>query len=164
MRIMSEKNSDIKKAAMAIVESQHVMTIASAGDESPWAAPVYYIFYKGSFYFFSKPDSRHIRDTVNGKKAAASIHENASGWADIRGIQMSGVVLAAGINRDSGNAFKHYIKRFNFISEIKNAASLINDIGSLESAFKVKFYKLTPETLFYLDNSIRFGFKESVYL
>ena len=164
MQIMSEKNPDIKQAAMAIIESQHVMTIASADNGSPWAAPVYYIFYDGSFYFFSKPDSRHITDTMNKGKAAASIHADSSGWADIRGIQMSGVISAAGINRTSGNAFKNYIKRFNFISEIKNVASSAKDIGSLESAFKVKFYKLTPLSLYYLDNSIRFGFRETVFL
>ena len=161
---MPEKQPDLKKASFEIINSQHVMTIASACNGIPWSAPVYYIFFEGSFYFFSKPTSRHIMDALNTKKAAASIHSESSGWADIRGLQFAGEISTSGINTSSGKAFSLYIKKFNFINDIKTTASSIKDILSLESAFKVKFYRLKPETVYYLDNSISFGFKERVIL
>ncbi len=159
---MTESTPDIKKNALEIINAQHVMTIASSDNDAPWSAPVYYIFDKGLFYFFSKPSSRHIEDSLKTGKAAASLHSDSFGWSDICGLQMSGSISATGINPKSGKAFNTFIKRFKFISEIKNAVSDIKDIASLESAFRVKFYNFKPETVYYLDNSIRFGFKEKV--
>ncbi len=161
---MPDNQSDIKKAALDIIDMQQVITIATSDNGVPWAAPVYYIFYDGLFYFFSKPDSRHIADSLNTGKSAASIHSESSGWADIRGVQMEGVISAVGINKSSGIAFSRYIKKFNFIKEIKQSGASIKDLSSLESTFKVKFYKLKPDTAYYIDNSIRFGFRERVRL
>ena len=153
---------DIKKIAIEFINTQHIMTIATSDNQSPWAAPLYYIFHGSAFYFFSKSSSKHITDALKTKKAAASIHFQSTGWADIRGIQMTGKISDTGINKKSGLAFNAYLKKFDFIGEIKTAVTLINDITSVESAFKVKFYKFTPELIYYLDNNIEFGFKEVV--
>ncbi len=75
---------------------------------------------------------------------------------------MTGKISDTGINKKSGLAFKAYLKKFDFIGEIKTTAASIKDIGSLESVFKVKFYKFTPEIIYYLDNSVAFGFKEII--
>ncbi len=161
---MSEHHLDIKKAAIEIVNSHHILTIASFDTNTPWSSPVYYQFYDGEFYFFSKKQSRHIEDSLKTGNAAASLHADSTGWSEIRGVQMSGHIQKAGINTSSGRAFNAYIKTFNFISEIKNAATSVKDIASVENAFKVTFYKFVPESVYYIDNSIRFGFREEVSL
>ncbi len=156
---MLKTEHNIKKNAMEFIKTQHIMTIASSDNHSPWAAPLYYIFHGSEFYFFSILSSKHITDALKTKKAAASIHFQSFGWADIRGIQMTGRVSDTGISKKSGLAFKAYLKKFDFIGEIKTDVASIIDIASLESVFKVKFYKFTPEIIYYLDNSIEFGFK-----
>lgn len=140
------------------------MTIASSDNYLPWAAPVYYIYKQAEFYFFSKASSRHIKNTAKSNKAAASIHFNSYGWKDIKGLQMEGTIQAAGINPKSASALNSYIKKFNFTDEIKKSSTPLKDLVSFESAFKVNFYKFIPATVYYLDNSIRFGLREIVVL
>lgn len=139
------------------------MTIASSEADSPWAAPVYYIFDDSEFYFFSKPSSRHITEALKTHKAGVSIHFQSSGWSDIRGVQMAGSISTAGISKKSASAFNVYLKKFDFIGAIKKSAA-IKDIVSAESVFKVKFYKFTPDEVYYLDNNIKFGFKEKIII
>ena len=155
---------DLQKAALDIIDAQKIMTIATSASDSPWAAPVYYIYHKNAFYFFSKETSRHITAALNTEKAAVSIFFDSSSWSDIRGLQMEGRIKASGIASESGHAFNAYIKKYNFISDIKNAASSKDDIVSIEAAFNVKFYKFTPTFVYYTDNSIRYGFREKVDL
>lgn len=153
--------NNIKKRAIEFIESQHIMTLATFEKESPWSAPVYYIYCDNNFYFFSNPVSQHITEALKVDMAAASIHFQSVGWSDIKGVQMSGTVSASGLGRQSALAFHRYMKKFDFIGEIKKTAA-VSDIASIESVFKVKFYKFIPETIDYQDNTIKFGFKERV--
>lgn len=154
-------SNDIKKRAITFIESQHIITLATSEKEFPWSAPVYYIYYDNNFYFFSNPASQHIREALMTNRAAASIHFQSIGWSEIKGVQMSGTVSASGLGSQSVSAFHHYMKKFDFIDEIKKTIA-IKDIASIESAFKVKFYKFIPETIDYQDNTIKFGFKERI--
>ena len=154
-------SDDIKKRASGFIESQHIMTLATSEKESPWSAPVYYIYCDNNFYFFSNPASQHITGALLNNRVAASIHFQSIGWSDIRGVQMSGTISASGLEKQSASAFNRYLKKFDFIGEIKKTV-IIKDIASIESAFKVKFYKFIPETIDYQDNTIKFGFKERI--
>lgn len=154
-------SNDIRKRAIEFIKSQHIMTLATSEKESPWSAPVYYIYCDNNFYFFSNPASQHITDALMTNMAAASIHFQSVGWSDIKGVQMSGTVSASGIGKQSASAFNRYLKKFDFIGEIKKSAA-VRDIAYVESAFKVKFYKFIPETIDYLDNTVKFGFKERI--
>lgn len=145
-----------------LIESQYTMTLATSSKGFPWSSPVYYIYLKPSFFFFSKPSSRHITDAMERNNAAASIYSNSSSWKDIRGVQMEGKIYKAGMNKDSAAAFKAYIKKFDFIKEL--SLSPVTNIMSIESAFKVRLYNFVPDTVYYLDNSIRFGFRETTKL
>ena len=64
---------EITRLALALACEQNTMTLATACDNSAWAAPVYYVFDKTAFFFFSDPDSRHIREALAGGQAAAAI-------------------------------------------------------------------------------------------
>lgn len=160
---MSKKQPDITATAIEFINGQHIMTMATTAGDSSWAAPLYYIFDGSEFYFFSKSSSRHISEALKANKVSASIHFQSSGWSDIKGIQMTGVVSSAGISNKSASAFNLYLNRFDFIGEIKKSAA-IRDIGAVESVFKVKFYKFTPEDVYYLDNTIKFGFKKTIVI
>lgn len=140
------------------IHSCHIMTLGTSDIKSVWTASVYYIYSESEFYFFSKATSRHIMNAEKTGMASGSIHHNPEGWADIKGIQMEGVISRGGYGEKSLQVFRAYMKRFPFVHEIMNRPFS----GSLENfteQFKVKWYRFVPEKMVYLDNAVRFGFR-----
>jgi len=85
-------SEDWREAALALIQDQSTLTLATAGEAGPWSAPVYYVCLDGRFYFFSSPESCHIRQAMASGGAAASLFHQAVSWQAIRGIQMTGTL------------------------------------------------------------------------
>jgi len=128
-----------------------------------WVAPVYYVFHKASFYFFSKPDSRHIEDALANNEASASIHPNVSSWQEIKGLQMSGIVKNARPGIKTLEALKKYLQKYPFTKEFFKVEQEL-DLKAFSERFKVKLYYFNPTLVYYVDNSIRFGFRQEIIL
>ncbi len=155
--ISPEKKQDYADVEK-FLDSCHIMTLGTSDSKSVWTAPVYYIYLDSRFYFFSKATSRHILNAKVSGMAAASIHNNPQGWADIEGVQMEGLITAAGGGEQSVRAFKAYLKRFSFVREIMHR-SFSGSLASFTEQFKVRWYTFIPEKMVYLDNSVKFGFR-----
>ncbi len=154
---------ELKHMALDLIDRISTMTLATATMDGAWSAPVYYVYRNGLFFFFSKPDSRHIQEALATGSAAASIHANADSWQQIRGVQMSGIVKKAGLGLNSIKAVRAYLKKFPFTKEFfKDEESM--KIEDFYSRFKVHFYYFEPGLVYYQDNQIRFGFREEVEL
>ena len=153
----------LKQLTLDLIDQTSAMTLATAAGNIAWAAPVYYIYHDRLFYFFSKPDSRHVLESLAGGQAAASIHAYADSWQHIRGIQMSGRIIKASLGVKSVLAVKAYLKKFPFTADFFQGESDINLEGFIKR-FKVNFYYFKPEMIYYQDNQIRFGFREIVDL
>ncbi|WP_300669813.1 pyridoxamine 5'-phosphate oxidase family protein [Desulfoluna sp.] len=141
--------------AVKLLNHAHIMTLATSCNGKPWAAAVYYVAYKGSLYFFSSPEARHILEG-EGEAAAATVHENPFHFQEIEGLQMEGEITKAGLTPTAMAAFSRYVKRFPFLKDLfalKNLGSLAGFLA----AGKPKWYRFTPETVLYLDNSEGFG-------
>jgi uncharacterized protein YhbP (UPF0306 family) len=156
-------DQELKKLAVALVHQQSTMTLATAGDNAAWAAPVYYVFYKGSFFFFSDPESRHIREALANDQAASVIYPVADTWQGIRGIQMSGRIRAVGASFTGIQAVRAYIEKFPFTKDFFEPGQAL-DLANFGKRFRVKLYRFDPHLVFYLDNQIRFGFREEIRL
>lgn len=154
----------MSKKALELLHAQHIITLATCDGTEPWASPLYYVLYGGSFYFFSDPESRHITHGMGEKTVAASVHDPSSGMSDIRGVQMGGTLSEGGFDLNSTAAYALYISRFSFIHDMAKTLSPLTSFSALEASFKVKWYKYTPHKVYYLDNSIRFGYREEVEL
>lgn len=179
-------DKQLQAAAMELIHTEHVITLAVAGNNQPWAAPVYYIYSGCCFWFFSSPASVHIKGAQPDGLAAASIYAASSGWKDIRGLQMTGTIKSSGSGAASIAAFAQYIRRFAFINELIGlpGSKQLNDrpgpepeasrkeahpeaglnIKALEKAFRVKWYRFMPARAFYTDNRLAFGHREMVEL
>lgn len=139
------------------------MALATAGDRQAWVAPVYYVFHSGAFYFFSDPQSRHIREALESHLAAATIYPQADTWKGIRGIQMSGCIRPTGVGLTAMTALGAYVAKYPFTREFFDPGQTM-DLENFSRRFKVKFYRLEPEVVYYLDNQIEFGFREKITL
>jgi hypothetical protein len=156
-------NRDLRKLAEEIINGQSTMTLATAKEGVAWAAPVYYVYLNSRFYFFSDPESRHIRESLENSQASAAIYGAASTWQKIRGIQMSGSIGAVSVGPGAVKIIRAYLKKFAFTTEFFESSQPL-DLAAFTKRFKVRLYTLEPSLIYYLDNSIRFGFREKVFL
>ncbi len=174
----SEQNDDNPgdsvhvSSAKALALSSKVMTIATCSEKGPWTAPVYYIFHNHCFYFFSSETARHIKDVFSYTRdggpldgqtsrvkgaAAVSIFEDADRFSGLKGLQMSGHVEKAGMTK-AVVAAADYIKKYRLPFFEKKALVLIKE------KFNAQFFQFAPEQVYYMDNTMGFGFRKKVNL
>jgi uncharacterized protein YhbP (UPF0306 family) len=134
----------------SFLDGQTTMTLAVADGDGPWAADVYYVLRDRAFCFFSSPESRHAIALERAPRAAATVHGAASGWRDIRGVQMSGTVEAF-TGGSAGPARQAYVEKFPF------AGRLLDMMRG-----KVRFYRFVPERILWIDNSSGLGKRREV--
>lgn len=152
---------ELRKKAEELISEQKTMTISTAHDNMPWAAPVYYFHRKFNFYFFSDPSSRHIREATESEKASAAIFHPASTWKEIRGIQMSGSIIHLSPGLEAIRAIRGYLQKFPFTGDFFDSGRAI-DLEAFVKRFHVRLYAFRPGLLYYQDNRIRFGFREEI--
>ena len=149
--------------ARQLVAEQSTLTLATASGNAAWAAPVYYVFVKSTFYFLSGPDSRHITEALQNGQAAAAVHAAASTWKEIKGLQMTGRIRAVKPGLEAVQVLRAYLKKYPFTTDFfKDNQSL--DLDTFAKRFGVKLYGFIPSLVYYLDNQIRFAFREEVTL
>ncbi len=154
---------ELTELAGRLVAEQTTMTLATAKKDVAWAAPVYYVFFKSGFYFLSDPESRHIQEALQGGQTSSAIHASAATWQEIRGLQMTGAIEPVGGGLEALQALKEYLKKYPFTKEFFGKSAAL-DLNSLGERFGVKLYKFVPALVYYLDNQIRFAFREVVKL
>lgn len=145
-----------KKKAAALADRGKVMALSTALDEVPWAAPVYYVFIRPDFYFFSNPLSRHITDALCSGRAACAIFENGKTTDDIRGLQMAGKIEPVESKTRMVSVIGLYVKKFDIIwSFIKNNGPVGPDF--FKSTFNARLYRFIPQRIFYMENQTGFS-------
>lgn len=137
--------------------SQKVMTLAVSWQGGAWSSPVYYLYWKKAFYFFSSTDSRHIRGSQQtGGRAGASIFVDALSFDEIQGIQMQGYIEHVKKNGKGLAAAAAYLKRF-AISHGK-----VDALTFIKQQYRASFYRFVPHGLIYMDNRVAMGFKKEL--
>jgi uncharacterized protein YhbP (UPF0306 family) len=149
--------------ARRLVDEQNTLTLATANGETAWAAPVYYVFVKSTFYFLSTPNSRHITEALRNNQASAAVHAEASTWQEIRGLQMSGRIRPVKPGLEAVQVLKAYLKKYPFTTEFFKENGPL-DLDTFAERFGVKLYGFIPSLVYYLDNQVRFAFREEVTL
>lgn len=153
--------SQLRDYALDLIDKQYTMTLSTALHDTPWAAPVYYVNLDLRFYFFSDPRSRHIQESQAANQAAAAIFHQSNTWREIRGVQMSGRITSLWPGLESLRALRAYLKKFPFTEEFFDSRDQL-DLEGFAKRFKVRFYCFRPDLVYYLDNRIRFSFRERV--
>jgi uncharacterized protein len=160
---MTPDAQELRKQAEELVRQVTTMTLSTVLRNGPWAAPVYFANRGFLFYFFSDPGSRHIQEGLESGQAAAAIYPQVSSWRDIRGIQMSGRLNAVHPGLEALKAVHAYLQKFPFTKEFFDPSQKI-DLEAFAGKFKVRLYVFRPALLYYMDNRIRFSFRESIPL
>ncbi len=143
-------------AALHYLASHHVMTVATWGEDGPWAAAVFYANRGTDLYFLSSPASRHGRNMAAHPRVAATVQEDYHDWRAIRGIQLEGKVTR--LHGDDAKAARLlYAEKFPVAAPLAQAPAAI-----VQALARVAWYRLRPERLFYIDNSRGFGHRDEL--
>lgn len=135
------------------------MVLATCMNQTPWAAPVYFVHVTPGFYFFSAPHAAHINQGLKGSSSAAAIYADGDRLEQIEGVQMTGHIAPVKKRRDQVKISAH------FIAKLPLAKALLRDTGSaLDLSRKTKIYCFTPEKTFYMDNRAGFGRRFEIVL
>lgn len=140
-----------------LITQARVMTLATTGDNGPWAAPVYYLYRDKQFYFFSSPDSQHIQDGLDRRCAAAVFSTHAS-VEKLEGLQMSGTVLHQKTGIRAAAVAGAYARRFGI------PFSGSDPLKFFQNTFHACLYVFAPDLIYYMDNRQGFGCREKVDL
>ncbi len=119
--------------------------IATAG-EGAWAAPVYALYREARFYFFSSPESRHIREA--GALCAASVFRETGDWDTIEGAQMEGSIQEC-TDGDGAAILEAYYRKFPTAVALAGGALALDEF---QARFRARLYEFRPLRIFYLNN------------
>ena len=138
------------------VAAHHVMTLATQGAEGPWAAAVFYAGDGSSLIFLSSPNTRHCRNLALDARCAATIQEDYSDWAQIKGIQLEGRVVELQGDEEK-RAQSLYGEKFPIVGPLAKVPPAI-----VKALAKVRWYRLVPESFHFIDNSQGFGHRDDI--
>ena len=152
-------SDNLKQQILAYLDDHNTMTLATCAGDSPWAATVFYVSDDLRLYFFSSPDSRHCQNLAVNPRVAVTVQEDYKDWREIKGIQLEGKVAPVEAVLEKAKAMAVYARKYPAIIKLfTNPAS-----GIFYQAFlKVKFYCVTPEKVFYIDNAQGFGKRQEL--
>ncbi|MCG8632731.1 MAG: pyridoxamine 5'-phosphate oxidase family protein [Desulfobacterales bacterium] len=154
---IDEKDMDpVRRDCLAMIAETRVITV-STGRTAPWAAPVYYLYDGGSFYFFSNPEARHIREGA-GLPCAASVFRDASDTSQLQGLQMSGGIEKCPLDAGTAKLALAYAGHYG----IKPTANKVLDY--FKHRFHARMYRFTPDTAYYMDNRRGIGSRTEIDL
>ncbi len=156
------EDKTLMRRAIELINNCYTMTLAVSNKRKAWATPVYYLFHKGNFFFFSSPKSRHIVDGMGCYEVGASIYQDSHSWQEIRGIQMAGKIEMIKNPLLINEVFKKYLKKFPTTKELIPLS--VKDITAFLKNFRVKLYCFIPIIIYYLDNEVYFGFRKEINL
>jgi uncharacterized protein YhbP (UPF0306 family) len=142
---------------LKLIDSVWTMTLATAGEDGPWSAPVYFLYRDKRFYFFSSPSSRHIQEG-DGRPCAASIfcvHEQVD---RLEGVQMSGKIQSQKPGVRAASAAGAYARRFGI------TVAGTDFLTFFHNAFHARLYAFFPDQVYHMDNHKGFGNRERLFL
>ena len=115
-----------------------------------WTAPVYFVYGRKGFYFFSNPQSRHI--CWQGQGASAALFLDSQDSQGILGLQMTGKILPVNGRAERLDMLKAYVTKFHFL---KNQLSpgVLTSPRLFREAFNTRPHVFTPLEIWMSDLS-----------
>jgi len=140
------------------LRDHNVATLATCGSEGPWAAAVFYVNEGNTLFFLSSPTSRHCNNLEQNPRVAVTIHEDYTDWLDIKGVQFEGTACEIA-GPEEEHARRLYGEKFPVVGMLAKAPAAI-----VKALAKVRWYKVVPQRMYFIDNSLGLGSREEINL
>jgi uncharacterized protein len=145
----------LRARVLAYLAAHNVMTLATA---EPWAAAVFYVNDGFELYFLSSPRSRHCTHLATDPRASATIQEDYTDWRDIKGVQLEGTVEQVAAD-DEARIRALYGAKFPLLADPPGAGSAI-----ARALARIRWYRVIPSAMHFVDNAAGFGQRSAVAL
>jgi len=146
----------LSQKTLAYLQSHNVLSLATSGPEDLWAAAVFYVNSDFTLYFLSDPFTRHSKNIAANPIVAATIQEDYRDWPEIKGIQLEGQAFQIqGVEKIA--AIANFGAKFPIIENLSRKPAEIAKAMS-----KINWYKLEPQHLYFIDNSLGLGHRDKV--
>jgi uncharacterized protein YhbP (UPF0306 family) len=154
----STRTSELHRRIEAFLAAHHVMSLATIGHEGPHAASLFYACDGFVLFWISDPASRHSRDVDAEPRVAATIAADFTSFAEICGLQIRGT--ARRVEQSEGARYFALLEaRYTFLKHSAEGPKKMHDAYAQSS-----IYRLDPKRIVLIDNTKRFGHKETLEL
>ncbi len=151
-------SAPVTEKSLAYLRGHNVMTLATAGEDGPWAAAVFYVNEGFTLNFLSAPTTRHAANIAANPQVAATVQEDYHDWREIKGVQLDGAAVMLS-RTESAAASARFAAKFPLLENLAAApAEVARAYG------RMAWYALTPTRVYFIDNSVAFGHREQVPL
>lgn len=113
------------------------MQVATAIDNKPWLATVYFVEYKTKFYWLSEPNRRHSNELLQNPKCAIAIVIKED--MPVIGVQAEGQAKIVSDLKTIANIMPKYISKYGLGKEFISRA--------MEGINKHQLYEFTPNDI-----------------
>jgi uncharacterized protein len=158
---LDNENPEGGPGASSLLRDERTLVLAAA-DPGPWSAPVYFLYIRGRFFFFSSPQSRHVRGAIATGRCAGSIHRSSDDWREIVGLQMDGRLEEVPAGPEAEDAFAAYVRKFPTVKDIVPGKVL--DLALLTARLRARMYAFVPERVFLVDNRAGISSRRAIRL
>lgn len=148
----------VAEKVLAYLRDHRVVTLATHADGDLWAAAVFYVSDGFKLYFLSSPTSRHSVNLASSPRVAATVQEDYSDWLEIKGVQLQGLVSEIS-GAEEQRARRLYGAKFPVVGKLAQAPAAL-----VKALAKVRWYRLVPQRMFFIDNAAGFGRRAEIDL
>jgi len=145
--------NNFEKSVLNFIAKHNTMSLSTVSDEGlPCSASLFYVNKGFIFYFVSGISSLHSRNIASCPLVSITINKDYSDWRLVRGLQIRGRATEVG-EVESLKVVSLYFEKYEFMNEVLNDGNISDD---------VRFYKVIPEIVRFIDNTRGFGHKEEI--
>lgn len=155
-------SEELRRKVLDYLRGHHVLTLATVGPDGPAAASLFYACDDAwNLYFLSDPSSQHCRNLSANPQVAITIHSDQSDWRQIQGVQLWGTARQVTGLGELVHALQVYGARFPFVRALMTDPETSESDRELISGLRTaKLYRITPQRVRWIDNTVGFAHKE----
>jgi uncharacterized protein YhbP (UPF0306 family) len=144
--------------------SHTTMTIATNGEDGPWAAALFYAHSADlCLYFISDKSTRHAAHIEQNAEVGVAINGQYQDWFDIRGLQIKGVakIVPSGQHDD---VLKIYLEKYPALDRLFTSPGSEQEKRIARAFGLSPFHQVRPKWIRFIDNGRAFGHREEFSL
>ncbi len=152
---MATEENALAEEIAAYLDRHTVMTLATTDDEGPHAVSLMYAREGFTLYWLSDPKVRHSRHIEPLTTVSVTVAGQYDDFKEIQGLQMKGSAGKVLNEEEEKRAFDLLKIRYPFLKAF-GLGSLARHLGAAD------IYAFRPTAITFIDNTRRFGFKETL--
>ena len=148
-------NAETAIRIAALLDANHVASLATSGPDGPHAASVFYVRDGLALLWVSDPKSRHSAELAANARVAATVAPDYFDYDEIQGVQISGRASVMSGESERAKARLMLEARYPCLKRMSEGPPALR-----EAYQRAEFFRLEPTRIVLIDNGRGFGHKD----